>query len=55
MALATLGAVVAILITALINWRSQRDFAREWAESLRVKRKRPLGEDELARRMRRRG
>jgi putative membrane protein len=55
MALATLGAVVAILVTALINWRSQRDFAREWAESLRVKRHRPLGEDELARRMRRRG
>ena len=33
----------------------QRDFAREWAESLRVKRRRPLGEEELARRMRGRG
>ena len=49
MALASLGAVVAMSITAAINWRLQRDFAREWAESLRVKHKTPLGEDELAR------
>ena len=40
MALATLGAIIAMLITAAINWRFQRDFAREWAESLRVKRRR---------------
>jgi putative membrane protein len=52
MALATVGAVLAMLITAIINWRSQRDFAREWAESLRVKRRRPLGEDALAARRR---
>lgn len=52
MALATVGAVAAMLITAAINWRYQRDFAREWAESLRVKRRRPLGEDALARRVR---
>jgi putative membrane protein len=51
MALATLGAVLAMLITAAINWRWQRDFAREWAESLRVKRHDPLGEDTLARRL----
>jgi putative membrane protein len=38
-----------MLITGLINWHFQRDFAREWAESLRVKRVRPLGEDALAR------
>jgi putative membrane protein len=49
MALASLGAVVTMAITALINWRLQRDFAREWVESLRVKGKPPHGEDELAR------
>ena len=52
MALATLGACIAMLVTAAINWRYQRDFAREWAESLRVKQHRPLGEDELRRLMR---
>ena len=26
---------------------SQRDFAREWAESIRVKRRKPLGEEAL--------
>jgi putative membrane protein len=49
MVLASLGAVVTMCITAAINWRLQRDFAREWAESLRVKGKAPHGEDELAR------
>ncbi len=49
MALAMLGGVLAMLITGLINWRYQRDFARDWAESLRVKRAQPLGEDALAR------
>jgi putative membrane protein len=49
MALATLGAIVAMAITAAINYRMQRDFARELAESLRVKRVAPLGEDELIR------
>lgn len=53
MALASIGGIVAMLVTAAINWRSQRDFAREWADSLRVKGRRPLGEDELARRIRR--
>jgi putative membrane protein len=51
MALATAGAVIAMLVTAAVNWRFQRDFARQWAESLRVKRRAPLGEDELARRL----
>lgn len=55
MALATLGAIVAMLITAAINRRYQRDFAREWAESLRVKHPKPLGEAALARRMRQPG
>ena len=49
MALASLGALIAMAITAAINWRLQRDFAREWVESLRVKHKAPLGENELAR------
>lgn len=52
MALATVGAIVAMLVTAALNWRYQRDFAREWAESLRVKHAQPLGEDELRRLMR---
>lgn len=54
MALASLGAFVAMLITFGVNWRFQRDFNREWAESLRVKHKAPLGEDELARMTRKR-
>jgi putative membrane protein len=49
MALASLGALIAMSMSAAINWRFQRDFAQEWAESLRVKVKTPLGEDELAR------
>ena len=49
MALASLGALIAMGITAVLNWRFQRDFAREWGESLRVKHKAPLGEDALAR------
>jgi putative membrane protein len=44
MALASIGALIAMTITALVNRRMQRDFAREWAESIRVKRKRPIGE-----------
>lgn len=49
MALAGLGAVVAMLVTAFLNHRLQRDFAREWADSLKVKHTRPLGEDEIRR------
>jgi putative membrane protein len=47
MALASLGALIAMSLTAAINVRLQRDFAREWADSLRVKRVEPLGEYEL--------
>lgn len=54
MALASLGALIAMCVTASINWRLQRDFAHEWAESLRVKHKAPLGEDEIARMTRKR-
>lgn len=37
MALAALGALLAMAVTAFVNWRCQRDFAREWSESWRVK------------------
>lgn len=43
MALAGLGALITISITLAINRRWQRDFNREWAESLRVKHPRPIG------------
>lgn len=49
MALAALGALSAMLITAALNHRLQRDFAREWSDSLKVKDARPLGEAEIAR------
>ena len=49
MALASLGALVAMTATAMLNVYLQRDFAREWIDSLRVKDKRPLGEHEIAR------
>jgi putative membrane protein len=49
MGLAAAGALLAMGITAAINASLQRDFARELAESLRVKGRRPLGEDEIAR------
>jgi len=49
MALASLGAMLAMTLTALIVRRHHRDFAREWAESLRVKSPAPLGEEALAR------
>jgi putative membrane protein len=48
MALASLGALISMALTAAINRSLQRDFAWEWAESLRVKSKRPLGEEALA-------
>lgn len=48
MALAMLGAMIAMLLTAAINAYLQRDFARELAESLRVKGQAPLGEEEIA-------
>jgi putative membrane protein len=44
MALATLGGAIAMTVTALVNRGLQRDFARDWAESLRIKRRTPLGE-----------
>ena len=49
MALASLGAVIAMTVIALINARYKRDFAREFLDSLKVKHPQPLGEEELAR------
>lgn len=49
MLLASTGACIAMLIVLGLNLYLQNDFAREWANSLRVKLKRPLGEDEIAR------
>lgn len=49
MALASVGALVAMCVTAAMNARLQRDFAQEWIDSLRIKDPRPLGEDEIAR------
>jgi putative membrane protein len=48
MALAALGALIAMLLTLSDNASLQRDFAAEWAESLRVKGKGPLGEERIA-------
>ena len=53
MAYASLGALIAMWLTAGINLRLQRDFAEEWNESLRVKVSRPLGEDEMRRLLKR--
>jgi putative membrane protein len=49
MALASLGALIAMLATAAINAYLQHDFARELQESLRIKARTPLGEDEIER------
>lgn len=43
MAMASLGALITMTVTAFINFRLQRDFAQEWANSLSSK-LRPLGE-----------
>lgn len=48
MALAMFGAVITMLLTAAVNVALQRDFARELADSLKVKRHAPLGEEEIA-------
>ena len=44
MLIAALGALLTMIITAAININLQRDFAREWNDSLKVKGKYPLGE-----------
>lgn len=46
MALAGAGALIALTATALVYRRANRDFQREWAESLRIKRREPLNPGE---------
>ncbi len=48
MALASCGALIAMTAVALINWRLHRDFARDFAASLCVKHRAPLGEEAIA-------
>jgi putative membrane protein len=47
MLLAAIGAAVAMSTVAAINGCIRRDFAREMADSLRVKHRAPLGEDAI--------
>ena len=54
MALASLGALISMCVVTAINMRLQRDFAREWIDSLRIKRPEPLGETAIARMLKRR-
>jgi putative membrane protein len=54
MALASMGALIAMLIVVAINRRLERDFARDWADSLRVKHVEPLGETAIARMLKQR-
>jgi putative membrane protein len=49
MLLASIGALIAMLVTLLINYLIQHDHAREMADSLRAKHRAPLGEDEIRR------
>ncbi|WP_345990134.1 DUF2238 domain-containing protein [Sulfurimonas sp. HSL1-2] len=49
MLFATIGALLAMLLTAAINAALQKDFGREWMHSFRVKHKLPLGENVLMR------
>lgn len=48
MALASLGGLITMTVTACINVKYQRDFALEWADSFRVRGHEPLGEVALA-------
>jgi len=49
MALASLGALIAMTITLAINRRIQKGFSNEWDTSLSIKNNQPLGEDEIER------
>lgn len=49
MALASLGALLAMSITLIINLRIQKNFREEWVVSLSIKNNKPLGEDEIMR------
>ncbi len=49
MALASLGALTAMALAMAVNMALQRDFAREFRDSLRVKHAEPLGEARIGR------
>lgn len=49
MALASLGALIAMGLTLCINMRIQKGFNKEWKLSLSIKNNKPLGEDEINR------
>jgi putative membrane protein len=49
MALASLGALIAMAVTLVVNRSLGRDVAAEWAASFRVVHPEPLGEEEIAR------
>ena len=49
MALASIGALIAMGITLSVNRRLGRDVAAEWAESFEVKHPEPLGEEAIVR------
>jgi Xaa-Pro aminopeptidase/uncharacterized membrane protein YjdF len=49
MALASLGALIAMALAMAVNMVLQRDFAREFRDSLRVKHTEPLGENKIGR------
>lgn len=49
MLLASVGALIAMLVTMSINYLIQRDYAKEMADSLKPKHRKPLGEDEIRR------
>ena len=51
MALASLGAFIAMGITMLINISIQKKFFKEWRLSFKIKSNKPLGEDEIDRLM----
>jgi len=53
MALASMGALLAMAVTVAINAALQKDFAREWSDSLRVKKREPLGETAIAQMLKR--
>ena len=48
MALASVGALISMCVVALVNWKFDKHFGDEFRQSLRVKRREPLGEVKLA-------
>lgn len=49
MALASLGALIVMIFTIILNAYLQRDFISEWKESLRVRHAEPHGENDITR------